>query len=175
MGYWYSFRFQWKIKKIRAVLIFIKRWILSPIIEGQITIVLIFSINPNFKFFCSIFLFKTLLLREKNKKKWSWQSWYWKVFGQYKTFYEMQFAYEINYHVSIDVWKYTRFSLLSTSGNLHLKNGSNPVMSVYTRCQFQRANVWCQFFLPILVSVFVLIFDPFLINENRRVESKHIS
>lgn len=68
--------FSGKNQEIGAVLIFLKKWLPSPAIEGQITIILKCSIKPNFfTYFFSFLILDFLVedvdfLREKNSK---WQ------------------------------------------------------------------------------------------------------
>lgn len=72
--------FSGKNQEIGAVLIFLKKWLPSPAIEGQITIILKCSIKPNFllifsPFWYLIFLLKTWIFYEKKIVNDNWDRW----------------------------------------------------------------------------------------------------
>lgn len=72
--------FSGKNQEIGAVLIFLKKWLPSPAIEGQITIILKCSIKPNFllifsPFWYLIFSLKTWIFYEKKIVNDNWDRW----------------------------------------------------------------------------------------------------
>ena len=72
--------FSGKNQEIGAVLIFLKKWLLSPAIEGQITIILKCAMKKNFllifsPFWYLIFLLKTWIFYEKKIVTDNWDRW----------------------------------------------------------------------------------------------------